>query len=105
MGQSWERPRAGQGQPPQSFRVLSGRTGVTSRPSFPALTQTPCEEASKVSPLSATPGFLRKPPNKPHQPQEAGPARQWGQLVGLSGQSHPGPGDSVPNPHSFPAGC
>lgn len=61
MGQSWERPRAGQSQPPQCLRVLGGRTGVTSRPSFPALTQTPCEEASKVSPLSATPGFLRNP--------------------------------------------
>lgn len=98
MGQSWERARAGQGQQPQRLSSLTGRTANAFRPSFPALAQTPWEEASTISHLSAPfcsqrhPyfGFLEKPPNQPHQPQTAGPAQQWGKSVWLSGISRCG---------------
>lgn len=69
MGQSWERARAGQGPQPQRLSSLTGRTAVAFRPSFPALAQTPWEEASTISTSrlpsaprgTPTSGFSRSP--------------------------------------------
>lgn len=107
MGQSWERTWGSGPVLETPIAHLQDRPSLSA--SFPAHSKTPCEKASKVATSRLpsaprcipTPSFWRNPKQITWAP-ESWPSSALGESAWFSGQSLPGPRDSVPNHHSFP---